>query len=54
MKYSTSFAACLHAVRIDAEGESTVTFKVPLSELATITVLAKYNQKLLDVKVVVK
>ncbi len=39
------FDASLHAVRIDAEGESTVTFKVPLNYRDAILELSKQTQR---------
>ena len=45
------FPATLHAIRVDAEGESTVTFKVPLIGRDAILTLSKQTQRELVVVV---
>lgn len=44
-------AASLHEVKIDDEGESTIKFRVPQSELGGIIELSQLTQKLLRVRI---
>jgi len=45
------FAACLHRVAVDSEGESTVTLKIPLTNIDDVTALMKLTQTLLNVEI---
>ena len=53
MDKSITFMASLYRVVMDKEGESRVTFTIPKSDLDSVMVLAKQNEKFLGIGVVV-
>lgn len=45
------FEAIIHSLKVDAEGESTLILKVPLSELASSMIMLTKLQKVIQIKV---
>ena len=48
---SLTFQGSLYRVHLDHEGESRVTFAIPLSDLKNVLTLGQFTQKLLTVSV---
>jgi hypothetical protein len=46
-----TFQATIHAVKIDGEGEGTLTLKIPASDLAALVSLTGETGKVLEVDV---
>lgn len=46
-----NFEAIIHSLKVDAEGESTLILKVPLSELASSMIMLTKLQKVIQIKV---
>lgn len=51
MSNKIAFKAQLWSIRQDHEGESKVTFAIPLSDLEKVLKLGEWTQRLLDVEV---